>query len=262
MWGKTLAFIIIFILVFGVIVAWIPDVFVSDTEIQEAETLEALTAANLIIYSTTGSDNMTHGYSSFNDGPTAPDWNVSLPEGEYLEVWWGSNVFGDYAIELRHVGTAWWGGPSQIDMCSFYYTDGLIAEGASWAPYKSLQKADLEAAWDSDSNSSVFTGRCEHTSISIVFKPDNGSTDIGEAYDAGYLWYGLSYEWNADDTGFNVMALLINILTFQGIGVGVPGIMGTFIDAVVSTLFYIAIAVVAYVIITAVIPFISGAPDT
>lgn len=262
MWGKTLAFVILFILAFGLLVSMIPDDFISDVEIQEQEALTALTAANLIIYDASGVDNMTRPYSSFTDGPTAPNWNVSLPDGEYLEVWWGSNVFGDYAIEIRHVGTAWWGGPSQIDMCTFYFTDGSMAYGASWAPNKSIQKADLETAWSDDTNSSVFTAKCDHTSVSIVFKPDGGYTDIGEAYDNGYLWYALSYQWNPDDTGYNVMSLIVKLATFQGIGVGVPGALGSFIDAIISSLFYIAIAIVAYVVITAVIPFISGAPDT
>jgi hypothetical protein len=261
MWGKTLAFIILFILVFGIIVAWIPDTFYTGDTFQDSATLEALNAASLIIYSNTGTDNMTQGYSSVEDGPSPPNWNVSLPDGEYLDVWWNQvGIYGTWVIELRHVHDVWYGGYGMIDTLQYHYTDGTpVIEYflGSWG----LQKTHLENAWDSTTNSSAFTASCDHITVSIIFKPDGGYTDIGEAFDAGYLWYGLSYEWNPDDTGFNVMSLLVNLLTFQGIGVGVPGALGGFIDSVVSALFYIAIAVVAYIIIASVIPLIPGPPD-
>jgi hypothetical protein len=264
MWGKTLAFVIIFILVFGIVVAWIPEYFGSTADIQDQTALTALSAADLIVYSTAGSDNMTYSYSSLTDAPGAPQWNTSLPDGEYLEVWWGEEVGLPY-LELRHVHTFLWG--YQItDTMHFQYSDGLDATSTLVIPGSGktryyLSEDALVAGWDSESNSSKFTANCDHIAVSIMFQPASNYTSISESYEDGFLSYVLSYEWNPDDTGFNIMSLIVRLLTFQGVGVGVPGSLGNFIDVVISTLFYVAIAVVAYVVITAVIPFIPGPPD-
>jgi hypothetical protein len=263
MWGRTLALIIIFILAFGVLIAWIPDSFAPDYTIQDSEAVSAISAANLIIYANQGADNMTHGYDSYDDGPSAPDWNVSgLADGEYILVKWLQAPFGGWYVSLTHVGTNWLGFKTTIDLLEFSYTDGSLVDNGGFPFQTGITKSNLETAWSSTSNSSAFTAKCDHVTVSIVFKPDEGYDDIGESFDDGYLWYAISYEWNAEDTGFNVMSLVIKLLSFQGIGLGVPGPFGAFLDALLSAFFYLAIIIVAYVVITAVIPFISGVPDS
>lgn len=262
MWGKTIAFLILFILAFGLIVSWIPDSF-TDATIQDSEAFGAITAANLIVYENQGADNMAFGYSSYDDGPDPPNWNISLAEGEYLDVAWTfSPLYGTRYISLTHVGTTWLGFKYIVDFMEVSYVDGASVDEGVYPHALGITKANLETAWSSETNSSAFTAKCTHASVSIVFKPPSGYTDIGESFDGEELWYAVSYGWNSESTGFNIMIFITNLLTFQGIGVGVPGQLGSFIDAVISTLFYIAIAVVAYVIITSVIPLIPGAPDT
>lgn len=258
MWGKTLAFIVIFILVFGILVAWVPDYFSLGIETQDTEAQDEINAADLILYSNSGSDTMTYEYSSLTDHPDAPQFNSTFPEGEYLEVWWGISSIPDVGpigknIELRH-SKDWFWGFQMISNLVFYFANGSTA-----GIY--INKDLLEQAWTSETNSSIFYATGDGVSVSIIFKP---STDvsIGESWDNDELYYGLSYEWNPDATGFNVLALITKLLTFHGLGVGVPGILGNFIDVVLSTLFYIAICIIAYIIITSVIPLVPGAPDT
>lgn len=251
MWSRTLAWIIICIFVFGFLMTWIPDSFAPDTSVQDVETLTAINAADLIVYQSAGSDNMTFSYSSLEDAPNPPQWNFSSAEDEYLEIWWADS---GYNIQARHVYTTWIG-YSMRDALTWYYVSGEVANPSS---PKLLQGAHLAVAWNTETNSSAFTASCAHITISIVFMPDEGYTDVEEAFNDGVLWYAISYKWNADDTGFSVMSLLVKLLTFEGVGVGVPGELGSFIDILISTLFYIAIAVVAYVVITAIIPFVPG----
>lgn len=261
-WGTTLAFIVIFILAFSSLLAWIPDDFTPDYFVQDAEATEALIAANLIVYGNTGSDTTFTGYSSLNDAPSAPQWNVSV-EGEYLEVWFGDTAIVGYALELRHVTRVWGLYWKVNDMCQWYNLDGVkVSEvcsvGRDLISYY-IPKDAVVDAWNSDKNMSAFSASCAHISVSIVLSFNDGSYDnIGEAYDAQEIGYAISYEWEPDDSGFAIMTMLIKLLSFQGVGVGVPGILGTLIDALISALFYIAIAVVAYIVITAIIPFIPG----
>jgi hypothetical protein len=260
MWGKTLAFVILFILAFGLIMAMIPSSFLTgDETVQDQDVLTVLNAADLIVYSNSGSDTMNYQYSSLTDHPDAPQFNASLPEGEYCEIWWGVSGIPDVgtigkAIEIRH-SKDWFWGFQMIENFEISTQDGTKL---GWWIFKNM----LEDAWDSTTNSSAFYASCSGTSVSIVFKPVDPGETIGEAWDNDHLYYGLSYEWESDQTGFNVLSFIVDLLTFQGIGSGVPGIIGNFIDAMLSTLFWIAIAVVAYVIITAVIPFIPGVGDS
>jgi hypothetical protein len=251
MWGKTLAFVILFILAFGLIVAIIPDSF-HGVEVQESDAFEAITASSLIVFENQGADNMTYPYSSYDDGPDPPNWNISLAEGEYLDVGWTvSPLFGNKYIGLTHVGTTWLGVKSTIDIMK-------VDDDGAYPFSSGLTRSNLITGWDSETNSSAYTAKCEHASVSIVFKPAEGYDTISASWDAGELWYAISYGWNTEDAGFNIMSFVVRLLTFQGVGIGVPGQLGSMIDAIISTLFYIAIAVVAYVVITSVIPFIPG----
>jgi hypothetical protein len=263
----------------AVLLAWIPDTFSIDAEVQDEISVGEISANNLIVYANSGSDNMTIGdlytdegyftnvgYTSLEDAPDAPQYGAGLPGGEYLEVWWSFDGYvAAYYIELRHV-SEWFLGYKHIDYMDFYYADGGKASvdivripGIGGSTINGgLTKDAVVSAWSADSNSSAFTASCDHASVSFVLKPGENETSISTAWDNGNLWYALSYEWDPNATGFNLMNVLTNLLLFQGVGIGVPGILGDFIDGVISAFFYIAIAVCAYSIITAVIPFIPG----
>ena len=94
MFTKTALFIFSFIGLFAVLFAGIPTDFFSISYEASAgyqqEVADTLDSANVTIYSSLGSDNMTYQYSSYHDHPTAPEFSAGLPSGQYLEIWWGA----------------------------------------------------------------------------------------------------------------------------------------------------------------------------
>jgi ABC-type microcin C transport system permease subunit YejE len=109
MLSRTIVFTVLTLFVFSILMAFIPIEFVSTSTgaySQSAFVVTTLNANDVIVYKNQALDNMTHGYSSLEDAPDPPQWNVSLPTGEYLEVKWSQfPVGGAWAIELVHAFT-------------------------------------------------------------------------------------------------------------------------------------------------------------
>jgi len=247
--------IILTLFVFSSLLAFIPIAFRIGIETQDPVVIETLSANNLIVYANQGMDDMTHEYSSLYDAPSPPQWNASLPTGEYLEIWWNQvTIYGTWVVKAKHVHTTWFGyGP--VDDLVWYYKNGTVCNSL-WA--ERLFDFNLVSAWDTETNSSVFTAKCNHISISLVFMPSEGYTDILESYDDGYLSYYFSYEWSEEASGFSILVLLGNLLTFQGVGLGIPGTFGSLLDSSISMFFYIGLAFIIYKIFTGLIPLVSG----
>jgi len=253
--SKTIVFVIVALFTFSSLIIFLPAEFRSTGAFAQAPyVISTLSANDMIIYKNQGADNMTHGYSSLEDAPDAPQWNASLPEGEYLEVWWNQQtIYGIWVIQINHVHQEWFGWGYK-DQLTWYYKNGTQCQDV-W-PFM-LTRTNLVAAWDSETNSSVFTAKCAHASVSMFFKPW-GYDDIGESYDNEALQYGFSYEWNPDASGFAVLGLLTQVLTFQGVGLDIPGVFGGLVDGILGTFLWVVIAFVVYKIFTGLIPWLSG----
>lgn len=251
------------IFVFALLMGFLPAAFkTTGMSAQDALAVETIEANTLIVYSSQGSDTTFIGYTSLEDAPDPPQWNVS--ENNYVEVW----LEGDVAtivnsLELRHVRWvfAWW---AIDDWLNWYYKDGTVASGSfTWWPSGRvmyyLPKESLIQAWDPKTHSSAFTAKCPHITVSIVFQYNETTyPDIGEAFIAGELSYAISYEWNPENTGFAILSVITRLFSFQGVGLGIPGAFGTLIDAIISMFFYIAVVFIAYKIFAGLIPWVSG----
>jgi hypothetical protein len=258
---RNIVFVLILLIVFTGFIALIPAAFLPsdiNSSTVQADSNEPFNANNLIVYTNTASDNMSRGYDSLKDAPDPPQWPAGTAEGEFLAVNWinGPPLAG--LITIYHENTNWLGGHEIIDILSWYYSDGTPVPQVYGGTALGVDKANLESAWNEETNSSVFSVKCSHINVNIVFRPNGTYTDIGESYDADELSYYITWEWNQNATGFSIMTLIARVLTFQSISLGIPGNWGTFISSIFSTFVWLIIIYCAYRIIIAVIPFIPG----
>jgi hypothetical protein len=259
--------------VFSALLVFMPAAFRPTSVTSEGTSLlaiEILTLNDIVVYQQSGDDETFHGYSSLYHAPDAPQWNVTGAGNDFVEVWFGEEPgFPGYVLELRHVTKQWLHWRQECYM-QWYYPDGTVAstqiqifQAYYTITINYLDREAIVNAWNPSTASSAFTARCPHISTSIVLQFDPGKyDDIGEAYDAGEIIYVLSYEWAPENTGFAVLAVIGNLLTFRGLGLGLPGVFGLMVEGFISMTFYMGIIWVAYKIITGLIPFVSGGGGT
>lgn len=219
----------------------------------DQQIIKTFTLANVTIYNSLGTDNMTHPYSSLEDGPDPPDWEVIEMPDHYLEVWW-SEIWGDRILELRHAWLAYGGYYYNWEILKISYVNGTRVR---WGGYVDMiRKQELLAAWDTSKNYSIFNIGGAITS-NILLTPMPGKT-IGEGWDDGDLGYSVTYEWNANATAFNIFNIVGGLFTFNAIDLHIGGIGGTIMNACFNIPLTAALYFVIIKITLAIIPFIPG----
>jgi hypothetical protein len=173
--------------------------------------------------------------------------------GQWLGVGW-NDYAGYRSIYLRHDMGGWiatyHGLKFNVDKLRYY---------PYWITNFRLIKTDLTDRWNSETNMSVFSARCDHISTNIIFEIYNSSfATIGDSFDAGFLKYSLSYEMNMSLTGLNAWSIISNLLTFQAPNIGWTGIGGFLINSVIAFPVWAMIAYLLYKLATGLIPFMSG----
>jgi len=257
MLSRTITFIVMALFTFSVLNTLLPTDFRTSGSFTTSEIANyELSANNLFIYANQGTGNMTYPYSSL------PNWTGSgIPDGEYLEVWWGLSGVPDVGtigpcIELRH-SQDWWWGYRMIDNLNFYYKTG-----EQIGPY--LTYGHLINGWNTQTNSSAFTARCAHIQANIIFRPANQSygsfADYPDyiEYTDEPIWYALSFEWNEELTAFSILSTLTSILSFKGSSLSIPGPIGNAVNIILGTFFWIGVAYLLFRFIVAVVPFLGG----
>ena len=206
--------------------------------------------ANVTLYASMGSANMTYDWSSYHDHPSAPppQHQAGLPSGQYLEIWWGSE-HGIKALEFRHTTEVWWG-LAHFAM-NVYSIDGVYID---WY----LVASDLENAWDEEANASIFLTRTPVTASYLIQYNQTAYSNITAAWNAGHLGYSLSYEadWNASSV--NAFGVMARLLTFQNPDLGIEGDAGTIFNLMVALPFWVMTAILILLVIQSLVPFIRG----
>jgi hypothetical protein len=250
--GKTLVTVVIVLLVFGTLISFLPIEFRLDFTGQEPLVVEKLSAADLMVYANTGTDTMIFPYESTDTNK----WTMGLPDNEYVQIAWKTRPFPTpTSVSIWHV-KEYWAGISIVDLIIVQNSYGIDVTR------NGITRSEMVDAWVEDIGASIFTASCSHVSLSIMFEPPEGYSTIGDAWDAGVINYYFTYEWDEEASGHAVVNLIVRLLTFQGIGVGIPGIIGGLVDSLISALLYIAIGWVAYKLIVGLIPFVSGGSGT
>ena len=247
-----------FIGIFALIFATIPPAFFITSFASSAgaskETAELFSMANVTMYANSGNDTMVYPYSSYFD-MSPSQWGAGLAENQYLEVRWDLAPLFSRSIAFRHIEEVWWGRPI-LDDCVFTTVEG-VDTGSIF-----LFKAGITGQYREDLNGSAWTARCGHITVSTVFQFNQSDyPTIGEAWDAGDMSYTLTYQpdWNASQV--SAMTVLGQLLTFQAPSLGLTGVSGLILNAMLAFPIYIMTAILIIKLVQSVIPLIGGIDD-
>lgn len=225
------------------------------------ELMEEFEASDLTVYSSIETDSMPYGYSSIEDAPGAPQWETAVAH-RFIEVWWsdyGGAFPGDTGdLEIRDVEQRWFIVPyyTLLERCNLY-VDGVLLEHEDNGgnTYSWLNRDDLTPYEDSYNLS--ITARGSVLSASMILKAV-GNYTLGESWDNGELQYSLSYEIDFDAMKPSAFTLIGQLVTFQNPDFGIPGVFGTILTYIIALSIWACIILLAYTIITKLIPTIQG----
>lgn len=270
MFTKLAIFIFVFIATFVLLWGQIPDeMFITSYSASvgaDPEIIKQLDAANVTVYSSTGSDNMTFTYASVNDGPSAPDWEMGLPEGEYLNVWWDWQYIDawpapipDKQLQFQHIyDNGWVPLPWPYHKLKFYKKDGNTPVSTN----DFLDQYSLEETWDENANASIVIAKCSHITASVMFMFNMTKYEtITQAWNDNELNYILSYDVNWNATNLSAWNILTKLLTFQAPDLGMPGNSEFILSGIISIPLGIILAILILKLIQSMIPFIKGIND-
>lgn len=254
--------IVLFVSIFAFLYEAMPnELFYNQAEYNlvyqsQIEVTEAFEANDIIVYSTTGLDNMTYPYSSLENHPDAPQFNLTVGD-EYIEVWWSEGNYFIPQIQVRQVSRTWWGGWGYIEYLQWKTVDGIpIEQETGYFVSEAEGFTDLTDNWNG--NASIFYVYGESVEVSIMFLPTNSSKTIAEAWDDGEISYLLSYEIDFNAMKPDVFMLIAQLVTFQNPDFGIAGDFGDFLTYILSVIFWISIALIIFTLVTRLIPTIQG----
>lgn len=218
------------------------------------EVRDRFEATDLAVYSSFATDTAVYTYSSISDGPSPPNWVTSI-SNRYLEIWWapetiqGPDIFLGKTLEVRDTEkrsfiTDYY---VMLDMCK------LTVEGQQVGVY--LVNSTV-ATYGQGQNMTV-TAKGSYLSASVIFRA-NGTDTVYEGWAAGTLQYDISFEISFDAMKPSAWMLIGQLVTFQAPDFGIPGLFGDILSYALGLGFWIAIALIAYTIITKLIPTIQG----
>lgn len=259
MFTKTGIFVFCLVGVFALLFGTMTAAFYANQGIYTASAgatktiASSLDLANVTIYSQAGSDNMTFPYSSYHDHPSAPKFQVGLPAGQYLEVYWG--FYGNArALEFRHTTEVWWG-LTFIRMNIYTKAGGPLGKYLLEHP---LSYQHLTDNWDADANASIFYTYTPIAASYLIQYDQAKYSSISDAWSSGELGYTISYELDINATQMNVWGILGSLLVFNAPALGMTGIGGYVLNMLIAIPTYIMSAILFVKSTLAIIPFIQG----
>lgn len=207
-------------------------------------------ATDLAVYTSFAEDTAVYPYSSLTDAPAPPQWTTAI-SNRFLEFWWGYDTFLDSpVIQIRDVEKSSFLG---IDYWTIQDRCALYVAGESFGDF--LYDDNL-ADYDAVSNLTV-TVKGTYLSATIILET-NSTQSIYDGFLAGTLHYLISYEIDFDAMKPSAWALIGQLITFQSPEFGIPGLLGEIISYALGIGFWVTIAIIAYTVITKLIPTIQG----
>jgi len=178
------------------------------------------------------------------------EWLDFNPDANFKFVArWYNDATGRY-IRLLHVTWEFW-----------WLWNGDYLECPDVAEYyghSSIFKTDLQTAWDSNYNASIFYPfACEHITVKVWFADYNATrNNIGSAWDENHLNIAIGFGFDDYETKLSSWDVMGRLLTFQSPEIfGASGAIATTLNLIVGIPFWVAVAVCIYLLIMEVIPF-------
>lgn len=253
--------IVVVLSMFAVLYAAMPtDYFLYQGEYQtnivNKEVEERFEATDLVVYSSFANDTMVFDYSSLNDAPDAPQWTTALTD-RYLEVWWGDEYIPDASITLPK--TFEMRDTEKRNFIIDYYVMlewcDLIFENGTNAGAFLMQ--DMLGDYG-DAQNMTLQAKGSYLSASIILR-GNGTSTIDEAWTDGTMAYDITYEIDFEAMKPNAFMLVAKLLTFNSPEFGLPdNFFGEIITYGISITIWIIIAIIAYTVVTKLIPTVQG----
>lgn len=253
--------IVVVLSMFAVLYAEMPPDYFNyqveyETNIVNREVEQRFEATDLVVYSSFANDTMTYEYSSIFDAPSPPQWETGLSD-RFLEVWWGNEVIPDASITLpktfevrdtekRSFIIDYY---VMLEWCTLSFENGTNA-GAflmqhMLGSYGEAQNMTLQA-------------KGSYLSANIILR-GNGTNTINESWTAGTMAYDITYEIDFEAMKPNAFMLIAKLLTFNSPEFGLPdNFFGKIITYGISIVIWIIIAIIAYTVVTRLIPTVQG----
>jgi len=201
--------------------------------------------------------------------PSSRFEQFGLPTGHAIEFWWSIETragpfFGRKVFEVRHVWPGFLGLWNESENLAVIYPYSLNVTFPEWGLWRSVPHGvdDLAELWE---NRVVNASYCEWQrgayNTKTFIAPNDTVRTISESWDDGNMSFtvGFTYDWN--QTNINAFDLLGQILFFQAPTLGVTGIVGTVLNAMIALPLWIMISIIALKLIQSVIPLIKGTDE-
>lgn len=215
---------------------------------------EEFSALDLTVYSSFGNDTMALGYTSYEDAPNPPQWETAIVD-RYLEVWYDyesiPEVGGSFkAFEVRDTEKRSFivEYPYMLERC------GLYIEGE----YVGIFLTENYVETYGQSKNVTVTAQGTYLRASILLKANGTYSSVYESWLNDVLDYSITYEIDFEAMKPSAFMLIGQLLTFQNPDFGLPDILENTIGYALSLGIWLVIALIAYTIITKLIPTIQG----
>lgn len=249
--NKMFVFIFVFLGLFAVLLTTMPPDFIIlgiDANVQDKEVRDYFDERDVTVYNNTLTLDLIFKEEQ--------QFDFSLPEGQKLEFWWGHyDIFGDI-LGLRHLVDnlwGWWYNWHWLEVQEPYITQGNVNY-----PEFGLTKDDLLALFDEDYNASYCEFTCDSISVKLFVAPYDQSWTLSESWDNEKLKLYTSYNVDWSETGTSMWHIMFQLLAYQNPNLGIPGLGGLILGYGLSLSLTASILLLAFALITSVIPFIRG----
>lgn len=266
--NKMFIGVFLFLGFFAFLLGTIPNAFFVNTSgysgasAQDKEVIEYFDAHGMTVYNyTLRLDNSSEPFLHYGE---SQKFGFGLPEDQKIEFWWDFYVGGTpkaqfqfVSLQVRHTSPglfSWWTNYHILEIDEPYYAkSGMLFPNGN-----GLSKEGLENLWVDEYDASYFECSCDHIDVKIFVFPYMENLTIGQSWDAHYLGIMTSYSVDWEAMKPSAWNLLTNLLLFQNPQIGLEGLGGEIIAYILGLSLWGCIAILAFAIVTSLVPFISG----
>lgn len=241
----------LFFVIFAGLLSTMPGEFLAlgvGTTVQDKEVQDYFNEHNVLAYNNTLKINLTYG--------SAESDQFGLPDGQKIEFWWDQfGAYGTYIdmFQVRHLTWEWWWWAWHCLEVQEPYANQI-----NYSEY-GLTKNGLLVLFVEEYNASYCEFACEHgISVKMFILTANESWTLEESWDNHKLKLYTSYDIDWTKTGTSMWHVMSQLLSFQNPQLGIPGVGGQILSAILGGALWADIALLFFSFITSVIPFIRG----
>lgn len=238
------------------------DFFVNQAEYSltyqsQVEIEDEFHALDLTVYNNTANDTMEYQYTSISDcgSATPPQWETTITN-RFCEVWWGlyniPSVGNFPAIRILDTEKReFLGVPYYVALTSCQ----LTVNGEDIVGTFLLDSTIINDYGDEYSITvSAHGGAIQ---ANMILRGNNSQT-LEDSIADGVLLYSFTWEIDFDAMKPSIWVLLGQLISFQNPDFGIPGLFGSIITYTLGLVSWAIIILIAYTLISKLIPTIQG----